>query len=357
MKNKKTVLWIALLVMAIIPVYAQQYNAENEFEVQREGNGITITSYNGSKTVVNVPPRIQNLPVTSLGDWVFSNKITSVTIPNSVTSIPWTAFQYSYSLTAINVDAANAAYSSENGILYDKAKTSIILVPVKWSGTVTIPASVTDIGGEAFHGRKNITAINVVANNTVFTSENGILYNKAKTTLIRFPAGKNDASFIIPNSVKTIGNYAFSWCESLARITIPNNVTSIGSNAFGGCTGLTSIAIPNSVTSIKSYAFAGCTSLTSIAIPNSVKSIEYATFFACTNLTSVTIPDSVTSIEAGVFSECTSLRSITIPNSVKSIGEGAFEECPLSPAIRREIEGRFGKEVFYFETVGPGYNG
>ncbi|MGN0623646.1 MAG: leucine-rich repeat protein, partial [Oscillospiraceae bacterium] len=137
----------------------------------------------------------------------------------------------------------------------------------------------------------------------------------------------------IPNSVTSIGNYAFENCTSLTSITIPNGVTSIGSGAFFGCANLKSITIPNSVTSIGYYAFQDCTSLTSITIPNNVTSIGDYTFYNCTSLTSITIPNSVTSIGGFAFYNCTSLTSVTIPNSVTSIGGFAFKCCESLTSI------------------------
>lgn len=134
-------------------------------------------------------------------------------------------------------------------------------------------------------------------------------------------------SVTIPNSVTSIGSYAFSSCTGLTRVNIPNSVTGIGAFAFAGCSELTSLAIPSSVTSVGVYAFQSCSGLTSVTIPNSVTSIENNAFAGCSSLTSVKIPDSVTSIGQSAFDNCTSLRSVTIPSSVTSIGEGAFEGC------------------------------
>ena len=138
----------------------------------------------------------------------------------------------------------------------------------------------------------------------------------------------NITSIIIPNSVTSIGDYAF--CGSgLTSITIPDNVTSIGNSAFKICWGLTSITIPDGVTSIGDYAFQFCSGLTSITIPNGVTSIGREAFYSCSGLTSITIPNNVTSIGDSAFAGCYSVTSITIPNSVTSIGGRAFEGCRI----------------------------
>jgi len=132
---------------------------------------------------------------------------------------------------------------------------------------------------------------------------------------------------ILPNSVTSIGEGAFRYCESLASITIPKNVTSIGDFAFDDCESLASVTIPNSVTSIGDRAFSSCTSLASVIIPNSVTSIGYGAFDDCASLAKVTIPNSVTSIGGSAFRDCKSLTSITIPKNVTRIGDFAFYGC------------------------------
>ena len=177
--------------------------------------------------------------------------------------------------------------------------------------SVTIPNSVTSIGDYAFYGCSGLTSV------------------------------------AIPNSVTSIGQKAFFNCTGLTSVTIPNSVTSIGASAFYGCSGLTSVTICSGVTSIGSNAFQGCTGLTSVTIPNlmtlgvlfpnssnliSVTLAEGVTairdsMFSGTGLTSVTIPNSVTYIGSNAFSGCTGLTSVKIPNSVTSIGRQAFQYC------------------------------
>jgi len=193
---------------------------------------------------------------------------------------------------------------------------------------------VTHIGGNAFSTHSGLSSIRVDANNPFYDSRNdcSAIIETASNTLIQ-----GCQSTIIPNSITSIGNSAFSGCSSLTSIDIPNSVTSIGYWAFSGCTNLTSITIPNSVKSIEKRAFSGCTNLTSITIPNSVTSIGDFAFYDCTNLISIDIPNSVTSIGEWAFWRCSSLTSVTIGNSVTSIGEWAFSGCKSLIAIHSSI--------------------
>ena len=252
--------------------------------------------------------------VTSIGDGAFARceSLTSIEIPNSVTSIGDDAFAYCYDLTSIQIP--NSVTSIGDGAFaYCYDLTSI-----------QIHNSVTSIGYGAFSGCDDLTSIVVDAGNSKYDSRNdcNAIIETASNTLV---AGCKNT--IIPNSVTSIGDWAFEYCISLTSIEIPNSVASIGNYAFSECSSLTSIQIPNSVTSIGNYAFSECSSLTSIQIPNSVTSIGGKAFYGCYSLTSIQIPNSVTSIEDSTFKYCSSLTSIEIPNSVTSIGDQAFYHC------------------------------
>ena len=242
--------------------------------------------------------------VTSIGYGTFSGTgLTSITIPEGVTSIDNSAFSNCSNLTGITVNANNAHYVSQNGILYDKPTTQMLIIPPKIGGSVTIRDGVMSIGTSAFSGYAGITSIT------------------------------------IPNSVTSIGNYAFMDCTSLASITIPNSVTSIGSQAFTRCTNLTSVTIGAGVTSISNNAFSGCSNLTGITVD--VNNAHYASqngilynkpttqilFIPPKIGGSVTILDGVTSIGTSAFSGYAGITSITIPATVTSIGTRAFNNC------------------------------
>ena len=252
--------------------------------------------------------------VISIGDSAFENctSLTSVTIPDSVTIIGRYAFENCTSLTSVTIP--NSVTSIGDYAFYNCTSLT----------SVTIPDSVTSIGSGAFENCTSLKSIEVSENNKNYASIDGVLFNKDKSELVTYPAGKTDSEYVIPNSVTSIGYSAFENCTSLTSVTIPGSVTSIDYSAFENCTSLTSITIPDSVTSIGDSAFRSCTSLTSVTIPNSVTSIDSSAFSSCTSLIGITIPNSVTSIGYGVFQDCTSLSSVTIPNSVTSIGDSAF---------------------------------
>ena len=191
--------------------------------------------------------------------------------------------------------------------------------------TITLPESVTSIGDRAFSSCVNLEEIIVSANNPVYSSLDGVLYNKDKTELLKWPDKK--LSVTIPESVTSIGDWAFSYCISLTSMTIPESVTSIGVGAFSYCSGLTSMTIPESVTSIGDEAFSYCSGLTSITLPESLTSIGVSTFSDCTGLTSITIPNSVESIGNGAFFRCSGLTTITLPESLTSIGRNTISGC------------------------------
>ena len=278
--------------------------------------------------------------VTSIGNEAFYHctSLTSVTIPDSVTSIGDRVFSYCTSLTGIWVAEGNSHYSSDaSGVLFNKDKTTLVQCPGAFAA-YTIPDSVTSIGRYAFYGCTSLTSVTIPGSVTSI----GVYAFDSCASLI---------SVTIPDGVTSIGDSAFDYCTSLTSVTIPGSVTSIGDSVFYHCTSLASVTIPDSVTSIGRYAFAYCKSLTSVAIPDGVTSIGEKAFSQCTSLTSVAIPDSVTSIGERAFYECTSLTSVTIPDSVTSIGEGTFEDCTsLTSVTIPDSETSIGDYAFSYCT-------
>lgn len=343
-------------------------SANGELMIPATYNGYPVSgidykafSFCSSLTSVTIPNSVTSIG--SLAFW-YCDSLNSVTIPDSVTSIDKRAFLFCSSLTGIWVDENNTVYSSDAcGALFNKAKTVLIQAPSGIQGSYTISDSVTSIDESAFRGCSSLIGIWVDENNTAYSSDDcGVLFNKAKTVLIQAPGGIQ-GSYSIPNSVTSIGMLAFEHCRSLTSVTISDSVTSIGDDAFYDCASLSSITIPDSVIRIGDNAFMECTSLTSVVIGDNVTSIGEHAFDYCDSLTSVTIPESVTSIGRLAFYGCTSLTGIwvdenntayssddygvlfnkaktvliqapggiqgdyVIPNNVISVGEVAFEIC------------------------------
>ena len=284
-----------------------------------------IVDCNETAVEVDIPAEIEGLPVKSTRDWAFADckSLTSISVPDSVNAIGNGAFSGCSSLASINIPnsvttirgSAFCNCLSLTSITIPESVTSIEIAAFSGCSSltnITIPDLVASIGDHAFYNC--LTSITVSENNKYFSSLNGVLFNKDKTELITYPIGNERTEYTIPDSVTSIGNFAFYNCSSLTSITIPDSVASIGNSAFYNCSSLTNIKLPDVIDIISGNTFRDCSSLLNIIIPDSVTSIKECAFYNCSNLTSITIPDSVASIENSAFYNCTSLKSITLNN-------------------------------------------
>ena len=271
----------------LLDIYGSGEMYEYWVSYDNEGSSPWSQSYWGVVRTVQI-----NDGVTTIGGAAFydCDRITSIKIPDSVTTIGKWAFYFCDGLT-----------------------------------NVSIPSGVSFIGDQAFGLCDNLDKIYVDKDNAHYSSDDqGVLFNKQKTTLIQAPG--NISGYSIPDSVEVIADFAFDGCD-LFVIDIPYGVSNIGKWAFAHCVNLSSVTIPNSVTTIGELAFYYCINLKSVNIPDNITEIMEGTFEYCESLTSVTIPDNVTTIGRSSFSRCKKLSSVEIGRRVSSIGYGAFDPC------------------------------
>ena len=338
--------WLESLAVVLCMVNAA---AANEFGVLTylQSNGeITITRCSpGARDAVAIPAAIYGVPVKRIASQAFYEciRVTSVTVPDSVTSIGDGAFAYCYAMTSVTLPnsitsigyATFASCQSLTSMTIPDSVTSIGQEAFRncyGLANIAVPAGVTSIGYAAFNGCQGLTAIMVDAENSNYTSENGILFDKLKTTLIQCPISKVGVGYYaIPVGVVSIANSAFASCKSLTGITIPSGVTNIPNWAFMSCGNLTTVSIPGSVTHISGNAFQYCYSLASLTLPTGLTGIGSEAFAECAGLTGVTIPSAVTWINGKAFYGCSGLTSacfmgdapiVTEPNVFESTASG-----------------------------------
>ena len=203
--------------------------------------------------------------------------------------------------------------------------------------SVTIPESVTSTGTYCFKDCNSLT--NVTIPKSLKTLEEGLFYNCRSLKSITIPKGVTKlerncffsctslSNISIPEGVTSLGYKCFSDCSSLTSITIPESVTSTGTYCFKDCNSLTNVTIPKSLKTLEEGLFYNCRSLKSITIPKGVTKLERNCFFSCSSLTNITIPEGVTSFGDQCFSYCSSLTNITIPEGVTSLGCDCFYDC------------------------------
>ena len=297
----------AVLLLGATTATAHDFEVDGIYYNKYDGNNTATVTYKGDNYyafaneysgAVSIPSEVTyegtTYSVTSIVNYAFldCSGLTSVVIPNSVNSIGDEAFSGCRGLTSVEIP--NSITSIGSHAFYGCSGLTSVVIPnsitsigrnafYECSGltSVVIPNSVNSIGDNAFDRCSGLESITVESGNTVYDSRDNCnaLIETATNTLLS--GCKNT---IIPNSVTTISNYAFSGCTGLTSVVIPNSVNSIGNYAFYECSGLTSVEIPNSVNSIGDYTFWGCRSLTSVVIPNSVTSIGFVAFCGCNNL-------------------------------------------------------------------------
>jgi hypothetical protein len=324
---RKTLRWLALAVLLALPVAV-----EAQFTFTTNNGAITITRYTGPGGAVVIPGETNGLPVTNIDTYAFLNgfNVTSVSIPEGVTNIGFGAFDYCSSLTSITIPASvttigaqafvncwsltnvtipSSVKNIEEAVFYYCSSLASVTIPngvtnigdsaffacanltgltipdgVQGIGhqafalctsltNVAIPQSVNRIAGSAFYACSSLEAFLVDAQNPSYTNKDGVLFSKDQSLLVACPSGKS-GSYIIPDGVMTIGEFAFAVCRNITNLSIPNSVTNLGFWAFSQCESISRITIPRSVQYIDDFAFQDCTLLREVYFQGDAPSVS-----------------------------------------------------------------------------------
>jgi hypothetical protein len=356
--------------------YTELAAPASDFTYVTNAGTIIITGYVGPGGSVLMPSTINGFPVgtiasdafsgdttltsitiaesvTNIGDFAFSSctGLEAATLSDGVTNIPFGLFEDCFRLSQVTLgsnvaslaDFAFTSCSSLNSVTLADGLTNLGYEAFDATAltNVTIPASLTTIGQGAFLQCFQLHAINVSPANPAFSSAGGVLYNKNQTEMVTYPDGMTGTSYIIANTVTSIGASAFQFC-SLATVSIPDSVTNIGASAFESCADLSVVVLPPNLQSIGDTAFGLCPNLTSITIPASVSTLGAIAFTGCQNMSAITVAagnPNYSSLGGVLYNQAGTVLiefpggptgTFAVPPGVQDIGSQAFAACQLT---------------------------
>ena len=328
-----------------ITLYANWVNEDDGVPftyVTLDDGTIEIRSYTGKRRYITVPEEIEGKAVSSIGEFAFKGetRLREVRLPSRLRRIRTGAFAGCTNLYKIDIPASvteigASAFSNavRLGTLAIPADSSLISIGDEAFANcaklrrVDIPASLERVNGSAFFGTTSNMEINVASKNKHFVSIDGVLFNYTKSMIVAYPAGRT-ASYTVPENVRYIGSCAFAYTK--ASSVDLGSVTEIGGSAFAASS-LSAVVIPDTVISMGQYAFQSSAYLSSVKIGNGLRSISKEAFEYCSNLSEITIPSGIESIGGAAFKFAGLGKLIFENNSrLKVIAGAAFYKCPLT---------------------------
>ena len=325
MKNFRKLLCTVLAITLLLCIPSFSYAAEQvtdtgyRYIADSAKKTAQIIGYTGTAHVLTIPDKIDGYTVTSIKSDAFKDckTILSVTIPDTVTTIGSECFCGCTLLGTINLGKGVSSVGS-------KAFSGCTALTA-----VSVPAAVTVIGDNAFFDCPLLPRIEVSTDNVSYKSVDGILYNKAGTRMIVYPAAHAGTSYNVPSGVTQIDDYAFYASKALKVVSLPSSVSSVGKAVFKNCSALTqaSLAADMKIKKIEDEFFSGCKKLSALSIPSAVTAIGDKAFYGCAAIPLLAIPDTVTTVGSAAFANCSGMKSVTIGKGVTAVSGSAFTGC------------------------------
>ena len=339
-----------LCCLTAVSAYAQEvmqttggYSPDGLWYYNDYGDGtVSVVCQDNTIEEAVVPSEIDGHKITMIELDCFKDNanLKKVTLPDTITVLEDYAFYLCSGLEEINIPDSVEKFGFQT--FYGCAKLK----------EISVPAGLTEIEGYTFDGCTALEAVHVHQKNQNYKDEDGILFTKDGSDLILYPAAKTGKQYTVPENCKKLEGYAFMANTSLEQIDI-SPVTEMGEDVFYYCTALQSMTIPEGITMLTGAVFGNCTALKSVTLPETLEVIGSGCFYNCIQLAEITIPDSVTTINSNAFFNCASLTKIRVSQNVKTIGDYAFgfysseeEEKKLLPDF--ELDADNGTEAFAY---------
>lgn len=330
---KKWALILYAFFPALFPVAGEEIKYGGLVFEERPRDGLVITKYEGGASSLVIPEQVDGKPVTEIDLKVFyyltDNPIQEVRIPKTITRIGFFNFAACPSLRNICVDEENPVFSSKNGILFNKNQTVLIQAPCGLSGKYIIPDTVKELGPSAFYGCSKIVLL-VLPKSFESYGANTFGSSTIVPASYKLELDPENPRFSTSNDgfLLSKDETKFLMCTDklIKKYKIPQNIKTVGKNAFGDCREMREVSIPENIEQIEDSAFAYCYSLGEVELPPSLQSIGDRAFYGC-DFKTINIPDGVKTIGPFAFARCEKLEKITIPKSVQHIPERLFWKC------------------------------
>lgn len=373
--------FLNIAVMGCIVSDSFGFEPETNFRVRIGPSSAVIERYVGAGGDVVIPELLGGQPVSGIASGAFqwSAQLTSVSIPDTVAEIGDGAFQGCSRLQKIQIGEFNEHFASLDGVLFTKDRSILLTCPEGKTDEYTVPDTVWSIADRAFssctkltqvtlddrlqsvgflafagcsglsqitlgkqlttfqiysiRGCTRLKAIKVAPENPAFMDVEGVLFDKSGNQLVAYPAGST-GPYVVPDSVLSIGDFAFQDTPDMTALTMGDQVSHIGFGAFSDCVGLTQVRLSENLGAIEGLTFAGCSALSHIVIPKSVTRIDSNAFQECVRLEQIQIPDGVVFVGDNVFYGCAKLGEVRLGNGLTEIRVSTFEQCPSLSKIR-----------------------